>query len=177
MSLPTTTAAEDCEGVIGFALRELSNGAHPLSYLSTAKLSLEAHAARYAKDEAYRSIVNAAITDCLGFWKTYVNARLISFNDDVIDVREDDSMTYYERLCIKEAQRTRATHNASFSKKTDWKALFDHIDDIEHYAYKLAPHLDPLSKRSDIDILERAEERAFTITIVDSKTPKDEDDV
>lgn len=175
MSLPTLSESEKVDP-IGYALKELSEGSHPLSYLSTAKLSLDAHAVRYAESEHYRRLFDSATLGCLGFWKEYVNARLVRPADDVIDVNDDGAVYTYEQLCARNKPKSKI-HDAPFSKKSDWQALLKHIEDIEHYAYKLAPALEDLGKQSEMSILSRAEERAFTITIVDSAVQKDEDDV
>jgi hypothetical protein len=149
---------------VSLAITELRGGQHPLGYLATAQISLAQHARLYLSDPVYRNDVNCAIIYCLAHWKSFTGRQLGHQNKDT---NNQSAKELYDALCASQARDNDVSaYSSSFSKKTDWTALFRHIDDIEHYAYKLAPDIATMRRESELDILDSEQTNQFEIGFV-----------
>ena len=158
--------ANDITDTIDSALTALRSGLHPLGYLSHAELSLSEHAKRYLGSLAYRNKVNVASIECLAHWKSFTAQQF----GQSLKKRKSEQTTQdiYAEICARAARASGdPVDDQAFNKKSDWTALFKHIEDIEHYAYKLAPDISVVSRLSQIDITDTEQTSMFDVSFIE----------
>lgn len=158
--------ASELNEVITSALTALRGGLHPISYLPTAMLSLSQHAKLYLASPVYRDQVNQANIACIAHWKCFTASH---FGHSVKKRKSEETVKdiYAEYSARAAKANGDPVEEQAFSKKSDWTALFKHIEDIEHYAYKLAPDIAVVSRTSQIDITDTEQTSMFEMSFIE----------